>query len=71
MVTTCPGPALRSSLYAVLIRDSVQPLPKRAAGETKPPAQRRARNGARNGGGVRLRDASETDRLELNARRNV
>lgn len=35
MVTTCPGPALRSSLYTLLIRDSLQPLPIRATGETK------------------------------------
>ena len=71
MVTTCPGPALRSSLYAVLIRDSAQPFSKRVDGETTPPAQRRARDGAPNGGGVRLRGPSEMDRLELNARRNV
>ena len=66
-MTTCPGPALRSSLYALLIRDSLEPLPKRAGGEAKSPARRRARDG----GGVPLRDANETDRLELNARRNV
>lgn len=54
MVTACPGPALRSSLYALLIRDSLPPLQKRAACETKPPAQRRARDE----GGVALCDAN-------------
>lgn len=46
---TSPGPALRSSLYAMLIRDCLHPLPERAAGETKNPAHRRARDGARDG----------------------
>jgi hypothetical protein len=40
MVKTCPGTALRSGLYAALIRDSLQPLPKAANGETKSPTPR-------------------------------
>lgn len=60
---TSPGPALRSSLYAVLIRDSLHPLPERAAGETKSPAQRRARDGARDGGGEQFSDPNGAHRL--------
>lgn len=61
---TCPGPAFRSSLYAMLIRDCLRPLPERA-GATKSPCR------ARDGGGAQLRDPNEAAPLELNARRNV
>jgi hypothetical protein len=35
-MTSRPGAALRSSLYAALIRESLQPLPKRSDDETAP-----------------------------------